>query len=387
MKIIHLADSHLGFSAYNRVDSKGNNLREEKIYEDFHLAVTKIINEHPDAVIHAGDVFHHVRPRIKPLFVFKRELERLVAEGIPVVIISGNHDAPKSQATISLFTLFEGMKDVFIVHRNLYEKIPLGDYFFHCIPFCQNVEDYKTQFDEIHCKDKDVLVMHGLIESLRDKRLNTVGEHELSESFLRKDFTYIALGHYHGRAQIASNAWYSGSIEYFRFSDIYDKKKGMLSVDLDQDPIDPRPIFIEDITRMKQYSIECDRLSAEEIIAELQSQCCNEDIKDNIVRVKLDNISKSTFRNLKRSQINKFMSEALYFELFPKYLGESVVGTGESVDTNKIPEEFERFISDEIQRDRVPRTIQVDVASYGKDLIQRIIKARTTEVLDAASQP
>lgn len=387
MKIIHLADSHLGFSAYNRVDSKGNNLREEKIYKDFKLAVDRIIEENPDAVIHAGDVFHYVRPRMKSLCVFKRQLERLVAAGIPVVIISGNHDAPKSQATISPFTLFEGMKDVYIVHRNRYESIPLDDYNFHCIPFCQNVGDYKKRFDEIQFKDKDVLVMHGLIESLRDKRLNTVGEHELSESFLRKDFTYIALGHYHGRAQIASNAWYSGSIEYLRFSDIYDKKKGMLSVDLDQDPIDPRLIFIDDITCMKQYSIDCDRLSAEEIMSEMQSKCNNEGIEDNIVRIKLDNIARSTFRNLNRSQINKFMSDALYFELFPKYLGESVVKTGETVDANKIPEEFERFISDEIQRDRVPRTIQRDVASYGKDLIQKIIQARTTEGLDAASQP
>ena len=387
MKIIHLADSHLGFSAYNRVDSKGRNQREENIYEDFKIVIDRIIEEHPDAVVHAGDVFHHVRPRIKPLLIFKRALDKLRDEGIPVIIISGNHDSPKSQATTSPFTLYEGMRDVFIARRYRYEKFEVGDSNFHCIPFCQNVEDYKKKFEEICRSENDVLVMHGLMESIRDKRLNTVGEHELSESFLRKDFKYIALGHYHGRARIAGNAWYSGSIEYFRFSDMYDKKKGLLLVDLDRDSIDPKPIYIEEITPMKQYSIECDELSAEEIMAELQSKCDNEGIKDIIVRIKLDNISRSTFRNLNRSQINKFMSDALYFELFPKYLGESVVKTGETVDTSKIPEEFERFISDEIQRDRVPRTIQRDVANYGKDLIQKIIQARTTEVLDAASQP
>jgi DNA repair protein SbcD/Mre11 len=385
MKIIHLADSHLGFSAYNRVDSKGNNLREEKIYKGFEMAIDKIIKEDPDAVIHAGDVFHHVRPRIKPLVVFKCELEKLVAKGIPIIIIAGNHDAPKSQSTTSPFSLFEGMKDVFIVHRYKYEKIQLQDYNFHCIPFCQNIEDYKKRFEEIHCNGKDVLVMHGLMESIRDKRLNTVGEHELSESFLRKDFRYIALGHYHGQAQITSNAWYSGSIEYFRFSDVFDKKKGMLSVDLDQDPIDPKPIYLDEITRMKQYSIECDRLSAEEIMAELQSKCDNEDIRDSIIRVKLDNILKSTFRNLDSTKINKFRSEALYFELFPKYLGESVVKTGETIDHNMLPDEFEKFISDEIQRDRVPRTIQEDVTSYGKDLIRKITQLHNTEVLDASS--
>lgn len=386
MKIIHMADTHLGFSAYSRVDSKGNNLREEKIYKGFELIIDKITEEvHPDAVIHAGDVFHYVRPRIKSLVVFKSGLEKLVAAGIPVIIIAGNHDAPKSQATISPFSLFEGMKGVFIVHRYKYEKIQLQDYNFHCIPFCQNIDDYKKWFEEIHCNDKDVLVMHGLMESIRDKRLNTVGEHELSESFLRKDFKYIALGHYHGRAQITSNAWYSGSLEYFRFSDVYDKRKGMLSVDLDQDPIDPKPICLDGTTRMMQYSIECDRMSAEEIMAELKFKCDNVDIKDNIVRIKLDNILKSTFRNLNSLKINKFMSEALYFELFPKYLGESVIKTGDIIDHNMLPDEFEKFISDEIHRDRVPMTIQEDVTSYGKDLIRKITQLHNTEVLDASS--
>jgi len=386
MKIIHMADTHLGFSAYSRVDSKGNNLREEKIYKGFKLAIDKITEEvHPDAVIHAGDVFHYVRPRIKSLVVFKSGLETLVANGISVIIIAGNHDAPKSQSTTSPFSLFEGMKDVFIVHKYKYESIQLQDYNFHCIPFCQNIEDYKKRFEEIHCNDKDVLVMHGLMESIRDKRLNTVGEHELSESFLRKDFRYIALGHYHGRAQITNNAWYSGSLEYFRFNDVFDKKKGMLSVDLDQDPIDPKPIFIDEITSMKQYSIECDRLSAEEIIAELQSKCDNVDIRDNIVRVKLNNILKSTFRNLNKSIINKLRSEALYFELFPLYLGESVLKTGETIDHNMLPNEFEKFISDEIKRDRVPKTIQEDVTSYGKDLIWKITQLHNTEELDASN--
>ncbi|MDD2754781.1 MAG: DNA repair exonuclease [Methanothrix sp.] len=385
MKIIHVADTHLGFSAYNRVDSKGRNLREEIIYKNFKVLIERIKKERPDAVVHAGDVFHHVRPRIKPLLVFKRGLDELQDKGIPVIIISGNHDSPKSQATTSPFTLFEGMKDVFIAHKYRYEMFDVGDSHFHCIPFCQNVEDYKKKFDEICRSENDVLVMHGLMESIRDKRLNTVGEHELSESFLRKDFSYIALGHYHGQAQITSNAWYSGSIEYFKFGDIYDKKKGMLSVDLNQDPINPKPICLDEITRMKQYSIQCDRLSAEEIIDELQSKCDNGDIKDNIVRVRLDNILKSTFRNLNSTKINKFRSEALYFELFPKYLGESVVKTGETIDHNMLPDEFEKFISDEIQRERVPKTIQVDVTNYGKDLIRKITQLHNTEGLDASS--
>ena len=96
MKIIHLADSHLGFSSYSRMDEHGQNRIEEMVYTGFDQAIDRIIQAHPDAVVHAGDVFHHVRPKIKPLVVFQRGLQRLMEEGIPVIVISGNHDAPKS---------------------------------------------------------------------------------------------------------------------------------------------------------------------------------------------------------------------------------------------------------------------------------------------------
>ncbi len=36
MKIMHIADTHLGLSAFNKIDSKtGSNLRETEIYNNF----------------------------------------------------------------------------------------------------------------------------------------------------------------------------------------------------------------------------------------------------------------------------------------------------------------------------------------------------------------
>lgn len=81
MKIIHLADSHLGFSSYSRLDEHGQNRIEEMVYSGFEKAIEQIIRAHPDAVVHAGDVFHHVRPKIKPLFIFQRGLQRLASSG------------------------------------------------------------------------------------------------------------------------------------------------------------------------------------------------------------------------------------------------------------------------------------------------------------------
>ena len=122
MRIVHLADSHLGFSSYSRVDKYGRNLVEEMVYKGFEQAIDRIIQLQPDAVVHAGDVFHHVRPRIRPLFVFKRGLERLFEAGIPMIVISGNHDAPKGYSATSPFFIYEGPRDLHIAHRYQYER-------------------------------------------------------------------------------------------------------------------------------------------------------------------------------------------------------------------------------------------------------------------------
>jgi len=370
MKIIHLADSHLGFSAYGRVDKWGRKLREEMVYQGFKKAVDKIIELRPDAVVHAGDVFHHVRPRIRPLYVFKQNLERLIDADIPVIVISGNHDSPKSFAAVSPFSLYEGMKNVHIAHSYKYEPFEVGGYIFHCIPFCHDPEDYLEEFRKIRYSGNDVLVMHGMVEALWNKRLRTVGEHELKDSFLKRDFSYIALGHYHGQAQLAQNAWYSGSIEYFRFNEAQDEK-GMLLVDLDSGKVEPIPVKEKDMFDLAP--VDCDRLSSEEITTELQNLCEDVDIKNKIIRIKLKNVSREAYRNIDHARMSRLKSEALHLEIMPEFKDEICSWDAEQVDAGSLPREFEKFLRDEASE--TPKAIQDDVIAYGIDLIGRITAA------------
>ncbi len=370
MKIVHLADSHLGFSAYGRVDKWGRNLKEEMVYQGFEKAVDKIIELRPDAVIHAGDVFHHVRPKIRPLYVFKQTLERLVEAGIPVIVISGNHDSPKSFAAVSPFSLYEGMKNVHIAHHYEYEPFEVDGYVFHCIPFCIDPEDYLEEFRKIRYTDNDVLVMHGMVEALWNKRLRTVGEHELKDSFLKRDFSYIALGHYHGQAQLAQNAWYSGSVEYFRFNEAQDEK-GMLLVNLESGEVRPIPVKERDMFDLAP--VDCDCLSSEEITAELQNLCEDVDIKNKIIRIKLKNVSREAYRNINHARMSRLKSEALHLEVMPEFKDDTRSWDTESVDASSLPQEFEKFLRDEASG--APKAIQDDVIAYGIDLIGRIAAA------------
>lgn len=380
MKIVHLADSHLGFSAYSRVDKWGRNLREEMVYQGFKEAVDKIIEINPDAVVHAGDVFHHVRPKIRPLYVFKQNLERLIDAEIPVIIISGNHDAPKSFSAVSPFKLFEGMDGICIAHSYQYERFDVGGYSFHCIPFCLNSDDYLKQFQNIHYSGSDVLVMHGMVEALWDKRLRTVGEHELKDSFLKRDFSYIALGHYHGQAQIANNAWYSGSIEYFRFGEEGDDK-GMLLVDLDKGLVEP--IQVKDKNMFDLPAIECDGFSSEDLLKELQSKCDEVGLENNIVRIKLNNVSREAYKNINLRGLGQLKSMAVHLEVMPNFKEEKNVWKSEAIEVERLPREFEKFLKDESSSERIAQAIKDEVISYGTDLIKRAAETRTTEVFDA----
>jgi len=382
MKIVHMADSHLGFSAYGRVDGRGRNLREETVYEGFERAVDKIVELRPDALVHAGDVFHHVRPRIKPLYVFKRALERLVDADIPVIIISGNHDAPKSQSAVSPFTLYEGMKDVHIAHRYRYEPFEVEDCLFHCIPFCLSPGNYVEEFKKISLSGKDVLVMHGMVEALWDKRLRTVGEHELKDSFLKSDFSYIALGHYHGQAQLSRNAWYSGSIEKFRFNEAGDEK-GMLFVDLDKTPIEPEKIDVRVTEMLDPPPVDCGGLSSEEILDKVRDICQKVGVEGKIVRIKLKKVSRESYRNTNPMEMGRLRAKALHMEVLPEFGDEICNWEAEPMEVGQLPAEFKNFLEEESFQDNIPRAIRDDVISYGTELIKQAAETRTTETFDA----
>lgn len=379
MKVVHLADSHLGFSNYSRLDQHGQNRIEEMVYSGFDQAVEKIIQLRPDAVVHAGDVFHHVRPKIKPLVIFQRGLQRLTDAGIPVIIISGNHDAPKSYSSTSPFLLFEGMKGVHIAQRYKYECFEADDHCFHCIPFCLEPQDYLSEFGKIERSGKDVLVMHGLVESLKNRKMRSVGEHELKDSLLKRDFDYIALGHFHGQMPIANNAWYSGSVEYFNFGEAEDKK-GMLLVDLEAgeaSPVEVRPKYMVD-----SPAVDCSGLSSEEISERLMGLCDGDQVMDKMVRITLKNVSRAAYKRIDPGRLSRLGAPALHLKIRAEFVDENE-RVERPVDRLRLHDEFAGFMVEEASKNLIPKAIKDEVMAYGSDLIKRVVLDRDSEAPDA----
>jgi exonuclease SbcD len=106
LRIAHIADTHLGYSAYGKADPvSGRNQRAVDIEASFAAAITDILKRGVDLVLHAGDAFHHTRPSWSTLTHFVRQMRRLEDAGIPAVVIAGNHDTPRLRSTGSVFAL------------------------------------------------------------------------------------------------------------------------------------------------------------------------------------------------------------------------------------------------------------------------------------------
>ncbi|HZD42431.1 MAG TPA: metallophosphoesterase, partial [Methanomicrobiales archaeon] len=273
MHFVHIADTHLGLSAFSKIDpATGMNLRERMIYDNFLAAVDAIIRAKPAAVVHAGDLFHQVKPKTRAYTVVLEALSRFHESGIPLVVIAGNHSMVKTRYTSSPFEVLEyHAADIYAAYKYAYRRVELDDTCFHLIPNMLQVEDYRRAFDRIEVSKSsfNVLVMHGLASALSDRRLHSVAEHEIDSTMLSDQFDYIALGHFHGQVQVADNAWYSGSLEYCNYGEIEDKKGGLL-IDLSSHSVERLPLPHTPMLDMGR--IVCDGRSAVEIGQEISSR-------------------------------------------------------------------------------------------------------------------
>ena len=111
MKLAHLSDLHLGFRQYERLTPRGANQREADVATALKRAVDDLLQQEPDCVVIAGDVFNAVRPTNAAILTLFRELDRL-RKALPatkVIMVAGNHDTPRSAETGSILRLYEAL--------------------------------------------------------------------------------------------------------------------------------------------------------------------------------------------------------------------------------------------------------------------------------------
>lgn len=247
MKIAHLADPHLGYRAYHRLAEDGRNQREVDVSRAFEAAVEGAIRTAPDLVVVAGDVFHAVRPPNAAITDAFRAFLRLRSglPGVPVVVISGNHDAPRSSETGSILRLYGEIPGVTVADGRAPETIRVRaageDVAVLCVPYAALATGEPLVLDPDPAAAHNVMVMHATVvggpNAQKIRRGVGYGGVELGLEELRPErWTYIALGHYHVATELAPNTWYAGSTE-FTSTNVWieaEEPKGFLTFDTEE---------------------------------------------------------------------------------------------------------------------------------------------------------
>lgn len=211
MKLVHISDLHLGYKQYQRQTSSGLNQREVDIAKAFRNAVDKIIEIRPDVILVAGDVFHSVRPTNPAIIHAWLQFSRL-REMLPdtdIVMVSGNHDNPRTRETGSILRLFTSLGIQVVEGESKNLRFPDRNLNVLAVPY---PSASNTKFEPDPGSKFNVVLIHDIVEGLLQYGDYGAG---LSMKAVRPDlFDYVAFGHYHVYRPLAPNAFYSGSIEY-----------------------------------------------------------------------------------------------------------------------------------------------------------------------------
>ena len=228
MKFFHLSDLHIGLKLINR------DLREDQEYI-FDKIVRLALQETPDAVVIAGDIYDKAVPAAEAVEVFDHFLSNL-REAVPqaeIMMISGNHD---SGPRVNCFRSLLSRQKVHMIGlppqgpEEKMARVQLHDSYgtvnFYLLPFVRpsmvrqvvGTDEHGNNFsydetvrrmvdrEEVDTSQRNVLVSHQFYLpagkradeiSRMDSEIRTVGNIDQVSADVLKDFDYAALGHIH----------------------------------------------------------------------------------------------------------------------------------------------------------------------------------------------
>ena len=328
MRLVHLSDLHLGFRQYQRLTPAGINQREADIAGSFRRAVDRVIELRPDVVVIAGDVFNTVRPSNPAILQAFRLFTRLRA-ALPdtqVVMVAGNHDAPKTSETGCILRLFLELGIHVVDAEPQRLAFPDRDLSILAVPDVPGMARVALTPDP--AARYNVLLLHGEVEGMLPKHAAPIDRApmEISKEDLgAAQWTYVALGHYHVYREIAPNAFYSGSVDYTSanaWGELVEERaagiagKGIIEHDLATGahtfhPLPPsRPLVdLPPLVAKGMTAAELDTAIRESV------QRVPDGIDERIVRLIVRDVPRHVARELDHKALREYKRRALHFHL------------------------------------------------------------------------
>ncbi|HEX6367347.1 MAG TPA: exonuclease SbcCD subunit D [Longimicrobium sp.] len=324
MKIAHLADLHLGYRAYHRVNARGGNVRESDVADAFRQAVNRMVELRPDLVLVAGDVFHTVRPSNSSIADAFRQFSLLADRlpDVPIVMIAGNHDSPRSADTGNILNLFREIDGVRVVCDECRSiRLPEIDTSILCLPHVSLSTGEEVPMEPDSGSKHNVLMLHGTIEGeSADQKLRYISEYGgaiIPEGKIDPaQWDYVALGHYHLCQDLAPNMWYSGGLERTSANIWFEREdKGFLVYGTKTGRAEFEPVNTRAMVDLPK--IEARGLGAEELDETIRASVerIPDGLQGKIVRLVIYDVPRAVVRELNHKRIREWKAEAVHFHL------------------------------------------------------------------------
>jgi len=289
MRIIHFADAHIGVETHSRsVTSEELNALPESFAPGVNRAATytgmpsrlvdslraldelvdfALTEPHADLVVFSGDAYRSRDPSQTHQREFARRISRIALAGIPVFLLTGNHDVPNTDGRATALDIFDALavNNVTVASRPAVHRIETvaGPVQIVAVPWLRRsaaaaraelhgkssaeVNEWMQSFlsneitrmaGELDPKVPSILSAHATATTatVGHERSMMMGNDYLllPSAFQAHPIDYAALGHIHRHQQIADSppVVYPGSLHRVDFSEENDDK-GFCVVDID----------------------------------------------------------------------------------------------------------------------------------------------------------
>lgn len=178
IKLLHLADLHIGVENYGCIDpATGLHTRLLDYLARLDEAIDVGLGEGVDLVLIAGDIYKNRNPNPTHQREFARRINRLIGANIPVFIITGNHDISPSLGRAHSVEIFKALEVAGVTIADRPGK--------HCIetragPLAIIALPWVTRHSLL-TRDDMRLASFSEIEAMLRQRLETFIEHTAAE--------------------------------------------------------------------------------------------------------------------------------------------------------------------------------------------------------------
>jgi len=352
MKLLHFSDIHIGMENYAKLDPEtGLSSRLLDFFNTFDFIVDLAIKEGVDAVVFAGDAYKTRDPNPTQQRGFGERIKRLAKNGIPVVLVVGNHDTPNAVGRANTLDIYSALEidNVWVSREVRLLDIPTksGNLQIITLPWLHK-NDYKTVaeklkplYDKISPDSPAIFLSHAEVEGASfgsEKGMAIANDVTIPLSLLQdKRLSYVALGHIHKHQVLGKDPLvvYAGSPQRIDFGE-EKEEKGICLVEITPSVIPAKAGIHKNnrsqinsrregvLSGMTSYDVtfkfiptnarkfltinidlkEGDENPTQTILAEISKH----NIKDVIIRIVI-NIPANLDKNIEMDQIKKALKE------------------------------------------------------------------------------